>query len=451
MCDSDLGAKLAELPAALLASFISELAVLDPYVCERAESLALRSDPEALAGALRGRLDGIVRGQPYNRYNEGSVFARHLDGWLNDVESRLLPGNPRAAWQLVDAFIRSDDNLFEGTDDEGMEIAQALERACALWLRAAAELPPSPEWVERLRALHREDGYGVRGALLDEAALLLSEPELRRLAAVYEQEARGAGDDGHRAGGAGSAMGQIAGALRDAALYERSIRVGSPRPNASQALDIAEQYLKFGPAEQAVAWLEDIESDDRHDPTCLEMLAEAYEKVGNASGLLEVRRELCETALSFPALQRYAALLPEAERRAAVDRAAERASASHRPIPAAALLLDLDEPAQAETLLLEHREELAGEFYGDLRHLAARFERARCALGSVLCHRALVDQILAAGRSPAYRYAKRYLDRLATLEKQLDDSRGLVNHAAYLQQLRATHPRKWSFWKLVDG
>ena len=142
-------------------------------------------------------------------------------------------------------------------DDSNGSIGDAFRRACASWHRAAAALPADPAWVERVHELHAGNEYGTRDAILDEAATRLSELELRRLARIYEQEAESAprDDRSHRALTATTAMGQVACALGDVALYERSVRIRSPQPNSLQAAEIEKQYLRFGPVERAVEWL----------------------------------------------------------------------------------------------------------------------------------------------------------------------------------------------------
>ena len=102
-------------------------------------------------------------------------------------------------------------------------------------------------------------------------------------------------------------------------------------------------------------------------------------------------------------------------------------------------------------MVWKFRERLVDADYVHLIDLAKEFETAGCAFAAVLCLRALTDQILAAGRTKTYRYAKRYLERLAALDRQVNDYRGVPDHRGYQEQLREAHGRKRSFWKLVDG
>ncbi len=449
MSPDDLRAKLAKTEPSVLVEFLVRLAGEGGALGERIETLAERSEPAAVAASLAGRLKRLRGRRRFISYRESGGVARELDAWLDDVEAQLLPADPAAAWKLVDRFIRADEQILAVADDSDGSIGDTFRRACGLWQRAAAALPAAPAWVERIRALHAGNDYGTRDAILDEAATRLSELELRRLARIYEQEALAApkNDKKYRALTASVAMGQVARALGDAALYERSVRIHAPRLNGLQAAEIAKQYLRSGPVERAVELLAGVD-DERILDERLDLLAQAYERLGDRAALLDVRRQLGEGSLSAERFREYAALLPPAEREAARRQALERAERSDSPVAAGTFLLDLGEDERAGALLLRLRDRLGSAFYEHLRALAQRFEKASQPVAAVACYRALTDQILAEGRSTAYRYAKRYVDRSGALDSAVRDERVLPAHARYLAQLREQHRRKASFWKL---
>jgi hypothetical protein len=451
----ELRTKLAKLEPSALAAFLARLAEEDSALRERIETLAQREEPSAVAAALERRLKRFRSGRDFISYRESGEFARELEAWLDDVEAPLLAADPEKAWKLIDRFIRADEQILGRADDSNGSIGDAFRRACGLWHRAAAGLAADPAWVERVYELHAGNGYGVRDAILDEAATRLSEIELRRLARIYEQEAESAPRDGksYQVVSASTAMGQVARALGDAALYERSVRILSPRPNSLQAAKIAEQYLRFGPVERAVEWLtlSDDAGSERAGDARLDLLAQAYEKLGDRDALLDVRRRLAERSLSAELFSEYAALLPSDQRETARREALERAEQSNHPVAAGAFLLDLGEEERAAALVLQLRERLGAAYYASLLSLAQRLEKAGHPLPAVACYRALTDQILTEGRSKAYGHAKRYVDRLAALDSSVGDYRDLASHAQYLAQLRERHRRKFSFWQLFEA
>ena len=282
MTRDELATRLQKKGPAALAAFLVQLADDDDALRERVEALALRGDPSGSAAALERRLRRFRDGRSFIRYRESGGFARELYDWLDDAEATLLDADPQAAWRLFDRFLRTDERILSRADDSNGSIGDAYRRACGLWHRAAAGLPAGPERVARVYELHAGNDYGTRDAILDEAATSLSELELRRLARRYEQEAEDTTgeEDDQRSFSASVAMGQVACALQDASLYERSVRIRSPRPNSLQAANIAEQYLRFGPAEKAVEWLTRSGSDSTADVERPDLLERAYEALG---------------------------------------------------------------------------------------------------------------------------------------------------------------------------
>jgi hypothetical protein len=405
--------------------------------------------PATVAASLSARLKRFRARRRFISYAESGKVAGELAAWLDDVEAQLLGSEPAAAWKLVDRFIRADEQILGSADDSDGSIGATFRRACGLWQRAAAALPADPAWVERIHALHAGNAYGTRDALLDEAATRLSELELRRLARIYEEEAIAApeGDEEYGALAASAAMGQVARALGDAALYERSVRIRSRRLNGLQAADVAQVYLRFGPVERAVELLVEVD-DERIRDERLDLLAQAYEKLGDRAALLDTRRQRWEGSLSAKRFREYAALLPPAEQEAARRQALERAERSDAPLAAGAFLLGLGEAERAGALVLRLRERLGAAPYERLLPLAQRLEKAGQPVAAVACYRALTEQILVEGRSTAYRHAKRCVDRSAALDPAVRDERVLPTHALCLAQLSERHPRKASFWKL---
>jgi hypothetical protein len=80
---------------------------------------------------------------------------------------------------------------------------------------------------------------------------------------------------------------------------------------------------------------------------------------------------------------------------------------------------------------------------------AEALEHDHPAAATVL-YRALIDDILARARSPAYGHAARYLGRLDTMRVGEVAAAGLSDHQAYRAELRRTHGRKSGFWNMVD-
>ena len=72
-------------------------------------------------------------------------------------------------------------------------------------------------------------------------------------------------------------------------------------------------------------------------------------------------------------------------------------------------------------------------------------------LAATILYRALLDEILASGRSAAYGHGARYLARLDEMAGKFDDVPDLVidTPSAYRARLLKSHARKSGFWALV--
>ena len=72
-------------------------------------------------------------------------------------------------------------------------------------------------------------------------------------------------------------------------------------------------------------------------------------------------------------------------------------------------------------------------------------------VAAAILYRALVDDVLARARSPAYGHAARHLARLDDLEADAIAALGRPVHAAYRTALKQAHGRKAAFWAAVDA
>lgn len=442
-----LANQLERLGAAALAQVLTELAEEDQALSDRLEGLTLRNDPVLLAKALRRRLTSVRRGRRFIPYRESFAFSLKLDAWLADVEEGLMEEAPEVAVELLERFLQSDTSIFHRVDDSGGSVGFVFRRACGLWAQALGQTAPSRDRVDRVYDLHAENSYGVRDGLLDEVAVVLNEFEMRRLATRYEQDvedAMAASREGARdfsVFSAVAAMGQVACALEDAKLYERSVRVHSPDPNHLQLRGIAENYLRFGPTERAVELLEDSRN--------LDLLVDALTAVGDTERLRDARKRLFEKTLYPGHLEGYVALLPESDQEAVAGWAVELALGAPDLGAAVRLLLSLGEVERAEGLIVDRSAELGGGYYGGLLALAELGEEGGSPLIESVCLRALTEDVLDAGRTKAYRHARRYCARLQRLEDSITDRRGLTSHDDFMALLREKHGRKYSFWKLI--
>lgn len=366
------------LCARLQASSKEHLIALVERLASDSEELAVRidylTDSSKAVQTLQRQIAALRRGTAFIDYRATREAAHEIRTILSDIEADILPGDPAGATALAEKLIGLDQKIFDRADDSGGVIGGELRDACVLWLKAAAASrhagkgsakDSAKDWAGIVYDLHQANDYGVREPLLSEAHILLTEPELRALAARFEREAsealqraRDNEEKFHRVFTPTVAMGLVAEALRDPVLHEQSIRIHSPEPNALQSVDIAAHYLDCGDAAGALRWLQS-PWEDRFEHQRLDLLDRAYALLGDTARQIEIRRARYERARSIHSYRELEALLPAAERAALRARALEDARSNPHLVTAAELLFAIEEAALAEQLIVERATDLS--------------------------------------------------------------------------------------------
>ena len=438
-----------------------DLVALIERLAGDSEELAARIDyitnPAAAATALQRRITAIRNGKRFIAYGESRHAAAELSGIVDDIRTDVLPRDPEKAAALAEKLFLLDMVIFDRADDSDGYIGDELRAACVLFLDATAALrakraDSGPDWAARVYDLYRQNDYGVREPLLEQAHRLLREDELRALASRFEEDARrtvAAANSGevehYQVFGASSAMGLVARALRDPKLYEQSILVHSPQPNGLQANDIAEQYLRCGDAAGALRWLGGDYKDNAQFER-LDLLDRAYELSGDRARQIEIREEIYRRAPGIYSYRALEEILPVDERGAFRARACQDAKGNPHVATAAELLFALEEPVLAEQLIVKRSTKLDGRNYPLLTSLVKVAQANGRLLAAVLIWRVLIDAILVRGYAKAYGHAARYLLDLRNISARIDDYCGHPSHESYERELRLAHGRKASFW-----
>jgi Family of unknown function (DUF6880) len=450
--------KLTDIGADTLRDFILDLYIRYPEMSDKIEALTLADDPVALASMLRKRIASLKRGRRFIDYRASFDFARELEEFLNDIESGLLEHSPEHAFDLVNRFLATAESVLNRVDDSGGAVGEVYRQAVLLWLTAAKGWrEDNVDWLERIYQLYQQNDYGVLDPLLPNAHLLLTPDQLKQLAWRYENALRKALKSPEQedkinlvALHSGVALGQIAEALRDPALYERSVLIHSPQPNNLQMKSICEKYLQYEQPESAMPYLNQAwESRFEHDR--LELLDKVCVQMGDRKQLKVIRSRLFQSEQSYASFTRYLEALDEDEKEKACSSAIKQAEQGGDILRSADLLLNLGQTERAQVLVLARHQELAECFYDGLLRLAKTFEKADCNLAATACYRALLLDILAQARSKAYGHGARYFKKLEALAKRINVFKPLPTHHAYLEQLHSAHGRKKSFWVRLES
>lgn len=458
MNTDQLKQKLDEIDDATLRDFILDLYLHYPELSHNIEALVLFNDPAALGKALGERIQSLRRGHRFIDYRASFDFSRELDALLADIENDLLASSPRHAFDLVDKFLATADTVLNRVDDSGGAVGEVYRQAVLLWLTAAKGWKDAKvDWSERVYQLYRQNDYGVLDPLLPNAQILLTQDQLKQLAWRYEDELRKAltspeqEDRGDYAALCSSvALGSIAQALHDPALYERSVLIRSPQPNHLQMKDICEKYLQHGQPETAMKYLGQA-WDGRFERDRLQLLDKLYMQTGDRQQLKQIRYQFFQKQQSYTSFKHYLDVLDAQEKETACIEAIKQAEQGDHLLYAAELLLNLKQPGRAQTLVLSRHQELPTYFYDSLLGLAQAFEKANCDLAATACYRALLLDILTQARSKAYGHGTRYYKKLEALAERIKEFNPLPEHRAFVLQLQSAHGRKRSFWTQLQS
>ncbi len=443
--------------ASSLAAVLLELAADHDTVRQRLERMQLADRPDKLASGFKKTLAAWRRSSRFHGYRESREYGLQLEAWLDQVERELLPKDPSAAVALFESFIQADASWFERADDSDGAIGDAVRAACQHWLKAAALCQaPAMAWSERLVTLFEADEYGAREELLRRADLLLAEPALRQLVALFEARMADAlshvsQPDGlpHRVFKISAALSLLAESLRDPDVHVRSVLRYSPQPNPVQQQNFARAYLAAGRPLDALTWLQ--EPWGHMDTGRESLLADALGQLGRFEESAPIRRQMFERSLSVFDLQRWLEHLSEAVRPEALLQAQQLALGHDDPMRAAILLLELGEAGAAETKLMTEPAGFSSGDYPKLVPFAIALRTKECWRGETAVYRALLRGILDRGYARAYSHAARYWSRLCEIANSGVGLVPLSSHESFEAEIRLRHGRKTSFWAQVKG
>lgn len=431
--------------------------IIDRYI---AAGEGPSDEKTALTETLSAQLQQIADEDEFYGYRGSYDYSERLSSILSAIDNLLRPQDPQAALNLTEAFLGLADEAFQRVDDSDGYVGGIFRDATNQWLAIAVELrqqnPDAENWLKKIRTFFDNNDYGVLDDIISNSAPLLTDQELRELAAHFEADAKAAlasprepGRYNSEAAHASIGIKSVAEALQDMALYEQATLLTSPEPNTLQLASIVDFALAIGNMERAEHWLEQPQWQD--DQSRYRPLRHRWLKSKGYTG--QLKTELQQGFSQRPhryTLEPLWLMASESEQKTIQKQVEELSGNDVDAEEWVAMLLLVGSPKRAEVVLLGEPDRIATVHYGSLLNWVKIFTEERRPLAQVVCYRALLTDLLERGYTRAYRHGAGYFHTLLALDKSIDDYLGLEDAQAFIHGLQTNHWRKRSFWELAD-
>ncbi len=411
----------------------------------------LIATPEEAVALFKKKMVSVKRSKRFIDWREVGHFANELDGLLDDLEASV--SDPLTGVNLVGTFYEIDNNVFERCDDSNGEVGSVFARAKTLFVEYGKRCEDKKKVATLLLKLCKTDDYGVRAGLFAYAAECgLPEPIMRSMIVECQQRADKAQDE-YKKRHHLMLLESLARQIKDAPLFEaaRLSAWGEPLGTAA-SIDVAQVYFEQGDIDTAVARLSQIPEKetfmaDEKDKLWLDI----YRQQGDKEKLTVLLAQRFHGYRSVRTLSELLDAIGGDKRETVVSKEItvifEQTTLNLSDADFLVAIAKIDE---AEAYLIEHADELNGNYYDSLLNLAKVMDAEDRFLVTSLIYRSLLVSILERGYSKAYSHGVRYLKKLDKLAVSIADWLHFDNHQVFKEQLYQTHGRKRSFWSKYE-
>lgn len=467
---------LVKLGAEKLAGLVMEGAKRDAAF-RKLVSAALASikGPEAVAAIVDKRLAGLERAKGAIGWEKAKAFTADMAATLAIVVGDLAQADADAAIHRLLRFLSTADRVLQRIDDSSGRLDEVY-RDAVLSVPGLIERLPAAERgsiPERLLPLALADDHGFLSEAIPEILSRLPKDAVAHLDQRLAEAARSPdfvmGDDKD---------------WRKRVKTDRLIRfrqaIADCRNDVDAFIDleksradgrcdtmaIAERLTGAGRHRDALEWARKRQSSavkylsyddfadgasprDLHEIARTRLEVRILEAMGERAAAQELRWKAFEATLDAAMLRDYVAHLGDFEEFDALDKAFAFVLGSAQKYRALSFFLEWPRLDLAAKLVIERRDGWEGRHY-EILSAAAQTLEADHPLAATILYRALLDDILARARSPAYGHGARYLAKLDALAAQKDSSWPIDSPQSYRAALAKKHGRKAGFWSLVD-
>lgn len=437
-------------------------------------ALAGLKGPDAVASIIDRRLASLEKARGFIDWQKRRAFGADLKATLATIADELGRVNPAAAAERLLRFLACAEEVLGRVDDSSGQVHGVFEDAASA-LAALARAMPEDEQKALIEAIVRRltrDGHGLIAAALEEAIPTLAQSCLTHAdvliaASLKEVEPASAQDWAGQSRRASFVRVRqaIADQVGDVDAFIALERERSGR--GPDAIEVAKRLLAAGRASEALGWirkpgcpglrvmsLDDLADEtsgvDRRGRDRAQLEVSILAALGQHDAAQDLRWRTFEATLDVQMLREHLRHLPDFEDVETLERAFAHAAAKPERYGALAFFLSWPRLDLAAKIVVDHHEGWDGRHYTVLVPAAEALEHNHPVAAAIL-YRALVDDVLARARSPAYGHAARHLARLDELSADAIAALGRPVHSAYRTALKQTHGRKAAFWAAVNA
>ncbi len=150
-----------------LCDIVAEAAELHGHVWRRVRFLKATQTSSNIATAARAWLDAILDESTFLHAQDVAELASEIEALRLAIARDVAQVDADAAAALLWRFFSLADNIYNRTTEEGWEVGQVFDRACADVVRLAISTgAPARVFAADVREALASDGYGEFGQLM---------------------------------------------------------------------------------------------------------------------------------------------------------------------------------------------------------------------------------------------------------------------------------------------
>lgn len=411
----------------------------------------LIATPQENTVRFREKLSSLKHSRYFVDWRESLSFSRELEALLQDLKAGV--SDPLTGVELVSAFYETDRSVFDNCDDSSGHVSGVYDfDAKELFVEYASQCKDKEKVADIILALQQDDGYGVRGILIDCAADCLPETTIRSMITKIQRFAENEKDEYNKRHNY-HLIESLARQIKDAELFAKTRIASWGELTPAAHIDIARVYLEGGDVHTAHSWLKKIPDDDTSQEYEREkLLLQIYKQLGDDQELAALLYKQFKAHRSTEQLQELLDVIGVDKRDDVIlTETAEILAECGFRSSNAEFLTSIGKIDEAESYLLDRADQIDGDLYLSLLPLAQTMEKNERNIAASVIYRSLLNSILDRGFTKAYSYGAQYLKKLDTLAASTSEWGNFESHDLFKNRIYEAHKRKRSFWPKYEG